>query len=74
MRFREEELTFKISDTFEDVKMDKVGSYKYSQVILVLVSCSKRMEISNSPSSQDPSDLPKLRYCLEKTEPARPPS
>jgi ATP-binding cassette subfamily E protein 1 len=32
MRFREEELTFKISDTFEDMKMDKTGSYKYPQV------------------------------------------
>lgn len=32
MRFRDEELTFKISDTFEDIKMDKVGAYKYPQV------------------------------------------
>lgn len=32
MRFREEELTFKISDTFEDMKMDKTGSYKYPKL------------------------------------------
>jgi ATP-binding cassette subfamily E protein 1 len=32
MRFRDEELTFKISDTFEDLKVDKVGAYKYPQV------------------------------------------
>lgn len=32
MRFRDEELTFKISDTFEDLKVDKVGAYKYPQL------------------------------------------
>lgn len=32
MRFREEELTFKISDTFEDLKLDKGGAYKYPQL------------------------------------------
>ena len=32
MRFREEELTFKISDTFEELKMDKIGAYKYPDV------------------------------------------
>jgi hypothetical protein len=29
MRFRDEELNFKISDTFEEKKMDKAGAYKY---------------------------------------------
>jgi ATP-binding cassette subfamily E protein 1 len=33
MRFREEELNFKISDTFEDIKVDKEGTYKYPQVL-----------------------------------------
>ena len=33
MRFREEELTFHISDKFEDVKQDKTGEYKYPKVI-----------------------------------------
>ena len=32
MRFRDEELNFKISDTFEDLKMDKSGSYKYPKL------------------------------------------
>jgi hypothetical protein len=32
MRFREEELTFHISDTFEDKKDDKSGAYKYPKV------------------------------------------
>lgn len=32
MRFREEELTFKISDNFEEMKLDKMGSYKYPEV------------------------------------------
>jgi ATP-binding cassette subfamily E protein 1 len=33
MRFRDEELTFKISDTFEDVFLDKLGAFKYPKVI-----------------------------------------
>lgn len=32
MRFREEELTFKISDNFEEMKLDKMGAYKYPQL------------------------------------------
>lgn len=35
MRFRDEELTFHISDTFEEAKMDKIGSYKYPQVKMI---------------------------------------
>jgi ATP-binding cassette subfamily E protein 1 len=33
MRFRDEELTFKISDKFEDVKYEKSGEYKYPRVL-----------------------------------------
>lgn len=47
MRFRDEELTFKISDTFEDLKMDKAGAYKYPQVRLVLLSYTKSRVISS---------------------------
>jgi ATP-binding cassette subfamily E protein 1 len=47
MRFREEELTFKISDTFEDMKMDKVGAYKYPSVSLCRCSCIRNKEISS---------------------------
>lgn len=32
MRFRDEELSFKISDTFEEMKLDKMGAYKYPQL------------------------------------------
>ena len=45
MRFREEELTFKISDTFEDMKMDKSGSYKYPKVNKILYSYSRNKAI-----------------------------
>lgn len=33
MRFREIELTFKIADNLEEVKLDKMGAYKYGRVI-----------------------------------------
>lgn len=33
MRFREIELNFKISDNLEEIKLDKMGAYKYGQVI-----------------------------------------
>lgn len=33
MRFREQELNFKISDTFEELKQDKIGSYKYPDMV-----------------------------------------
>jgi hypothetical protein len=42
MRFRDEELTFKISDTFEDLKMDKIGAYKYPAVHFNLFSFTNR--------------------------------
>lgn len=32
MRFREFELTFKISDNLEEVKLDKMGAYKYGRM------------------------------------------
>lgn len=32
MRFRDEELSFKISDTFVELATDKSGSYKYPKV------------------------------------------
>jgi ATP-binding cassette subfamily E protein 1 len=47
MRFRDEELNFKMSDTFEERKMDKAGAYKYPQVDIVLCRCSKNRETSN---------------------------
>lgn len=33
MRFREDELSFKISDTFEEINQDKVGWYSYPQMV-----------------------------------------
>ena len=36
MRFRDEELTFKISDTFEELSLDKLGAYKYPKVFLLI--------------------------------------
>lgn len=33
MRFREFELTFKISDNLEEIKLDKMGAYKYGKMI-----------------------------------------
>ena len=33
MRFREEELNFMISDTFEEIKEDKVGWYHYPDMV-----------------------------------------
>jgi len=47
MRFRDEELTFKISDTFDEVKLDKMGNHKYPQVPVKLFSYIKSKEISN---------------------------
>jgi hypothetical protein len=47
MRFREEELTFRISDTFEDMKMDKSGAFKYPKVPLPPFSSTKNWETSN---------------------------
>ena len=32
MRFREEELNFKISDTFEEINQDKIGWYSYPEM------------------------------------------
>lgn len=47
MRFRDEELSFKISDTFEDLKLDKGGAYKYPQVRMLLFSFSRRLATSS---------------------------
>jgi ATP-binding cassette subfamily E protein 1 len=55
MRFREEELNFKISDTFEDRKLDKMGAYKYPKVTIGLFSFSKNLADSNSLLSPAPS-------------------
>ena len=38
MRFRDEELSFKISDTFEELKRDKMGAHTYPQVHIDLFS------------------------------------
>lgn len=37
MRFRDEELSFHISDTFEEIKLDKSGSYKYPKVKIIII-------------------------------------
>lgn len=37
MRFRDDELTFHISDKFEEGKFEKAGTYKYPQVIIKLI-------------------------------------
>jgi len=47
MRFRDEELNFKISDTFEEKKMDKAGAYKYPEVFIIKFSCLRSKVISN---------------------------
>jgi ATP-binding cassette, sub-family E, member 1 len=33
MRFREEELNFKITDTLDEIKQDKIGAYKYPYMV-----------------------------------------
>lgn len=33
MRFREEELHFKISDTFEEINQDKIGWFSYPDMV-----------------------------------------
>ena len=45
MRFREEELNFKMSDTFEEMKLDKAGAYKYPQVSIMIFSFTRNREI-----------------------------
>jgi hypothetical protein len=72
MRFREEELTFKISDTFEDMKMDKTGSYKYPKVTQNLYSYSRKMELLSLLFILEISKLLKSQFYLEKTELVRP--
>ncbi len=72
MRFRDEELNFKISDTFEDMKMDKSGAYKYPQVNIHLLSYTKRSATSNLPSCQAPSGLLILQSSWEKMEQGSP--
>ncbi len=67
MRFREEELTFKISDTFEDMKMDKAGSYKYPKVFNFLLSYTKSKALLNSLFILETSRLPKSQFYWEKT-------
>lgn len=47
MRFRDEELSFKISDTFEDKKVDKAGAYKYPLVLIIIRSSIRNKAISN---------------------------
>jgi ATP-binding cassette, sub-family E, member 1 len=47
MRFREEELTFHISDNFEEMKHDKMGAYKYPQVSILSFSFTRNLEHSN---------------------------
>jgi hypothetical protein len=74
MRFRDEELNFKISDTFEDMKMDKMGAYKYPQVSIVLFSSTRSLEHSSSPSSQAPLGPLLLRSFWERMEQESPPS
>jgi hypothetical protein len=37
MRFRDEELTFHISDTFDDRKDDKTGAFKYPKVFYMII-------------------------------------
>lgn len=68
MRFREEELTFKISDTFEDMKMDKTGSYKYPKVNKILYSYSRNKAILSLLFILEISKLLISQYYLEKTE------
>lgn len=72
MRFRDEELTFKISDTFEDLKVDKVGAYKYPQVRNPLFSFTRRMAISSSLLSKERLKPLKLPSFWERTVPERP--
>jgi ATP-binding cassette subfamily E protein 1 len=47
MRFRDEELTFKISDTFADLDKDQTNAYKYPAVIIVLFRCIRSRATSN---------------------------
>lgn len=37
MRFRDEELTFKISDNFDEKEKDQTGAFKYPAVIFLLI-------------------------------------
>ena len=57
MRFRDEELTFVISDTFEEMKTDKAGAYKYPKVHTMLFSFIKNKEILNLLSNKVASRL-----------------
>jgi ATP-binding cassette, sub-family E, member 1 len=47
MRFRDEELNFKISDSLEEIKMDKIGAYKYPKVCVLLGSWLRGRDLSS---------------------------
>jgi ATP-binding cassette subfamily E protein 1 len=52
MRFREFELNFKISDNFEDIKLDKMGEYKYGDMIKKMGDFELSVDAGSFRSSQ----------------------